>query len=236
MRSRRTFTREQRDRILILLLVILGLLAFPLLGSMLTPVTPPAVTPTELPSVTAVVAASVPTETSTPLPTDTATATTTVTPTLPRATPTLPTRVYLQAFRLVYTANPSASLNSAPSLLYENGSDVFQVMERRGDYVRLQTLDGARTLWTAEQNISLSPPSAPQYDFSVRGRQVQLAGAAGLACQHKGSASPPLDPCDPLFGITNVTLTAHITSGPVSVYLADVNGKTYFLLPESGTL
>lgn len=238
MKSRLTFTPEQRDRILILLLVILGLLAFPLLGSILTNQDAPVSTPAALPSVAAGVPA---TETPAPSPTlapSTAAAAVPATssPTVAAATPTLPARVYLQPFRQVFTAEPTAGLYSAPSLLYENGSDVFQVMERQGNYLRVQTLNGARSLWTAEQNISLSPPSAPQYDFSVRGRKVQLAGAAGLACLHQGNASPPLDPCESLFGITNATLTARITSGPVSLYLADVNGKTYYLLPEAGTL
>ncbi len=236
MKSYLTFTPEQRDRILILLLVLLGLLAFPLLGSILTNTSAPQITPAELPSVTSVAVAPPATETTTPLPTSTATASPTSSPTLPAATPTLPARVYLQPFRQVFTANPSSGLYSVPSLLYENGSDVFRVMQRQGSYLQLETLDGARSLWTAEQNISLNPPPAPQYDFGVRGRKVQLSGAAGLACLHQGNASPPLDRCESLFGITNATLTARITSGPVSLYLADVDGKTYFLLPEAGTL
>lgn len=239
-KSRLAFTPEQRDRIVILLLVVLGLLAFPLLGSILThqnaparvDVSPSITTPTGTPFVASAVSTGTPEPTQTATPTRRPTGTATA---LPRVSPTFPPRVYLAPFRQVFIANPS-NLSAAPALLYENGSDVFRVVERQGAYVRLQTLDGGLSLWTAEENIALNPPPAPQYDFSVRGKIVGLAGAAGLACPHQGNASPPLDPCESLFGISSATLTAHITTGPVSLYLADVNGKTYFLLPEAGTL
>ena len=236
---------QRRDLIAAISLLVLLLIAFPLLSSILGNWSAPqamiAQSPTRTPTITAPAATPTitPTETETPQPTltDTATATATFAPTAtPTNTPTATplARVYLLPFRQVFAVGQTQPSTSTPILLYENGSDVFQVIGRQSSFVRLQTLDARLNFWTAAENTSPMPPAAPQYDFTVRGKTVRLTGATGLACLHEGNAIPPLSPCQPLASVSTATLTARITAGlSTSLYLADINGRTYFLTPAS---
>ncbi len=161
-------------------------------------------------------------------PTSTALPTATASPT---PTPTLLPRVYLLPFRPVYlgSAPPAAD---APFTLYESGSDVFRTVEQQGTFVRLQTLDGRTGFWTAAANLSPAPPAAPTYDFSVRGRTVPLSGS-GYACIHEANVVPALGACQPLSTLQSATLTARVTAGSVSVYLAESGGRTYYIVTDN---
>ncbi|CAG1008419.1 hypothetical protein ANAEL_03663 [Anaerolineales bacterium] len=150
------------------------------------------------------------------------------------ATPTpFPSRVYLFPFRHVFALGMSQPITPTQILLYENGSDVFQMIDQQGEFVRLQTRDGAKDFWTPGVNIALEPPPAAQSDFSVRGRIARLNDAAGFACLHDDNAAPPLSVCQSPPGFASATLVARVTSSAIQFYLAEVNGKMYFLSPDA---
>ncbi len=254
-----TIPTIQRDHIVVIALLTLALVAFPLLGSLLTDWTPrppaaiaavqtptaplvapiaPTVTSTPLAPISAVMPTLAPTpaDTSTPAPpTATPSPSLTPSPTVPpqtaTPTPTLLPRVYVLPFRPVYLGSAPPAPD-APFLLYESGSDVFRTMEQQGTYVHLQALNGPTSFWTAQTNLSPSPPAAPSYDFTVRGRTVRLGGT-GYACLHEANVVPPLAPCQPLANFSTATLNARITSGSVSLYLAEIGGRSYYLLTDN---
>jgi hypothetical protein len=150
------------------------------------------------------------------------------------ATPTpLPARVYILPFRQVFAVGAGQPITATPFLLYENGTDVFQMIDRQAPFVRLQTLDGTIHFWTAEENISLAPPQAAQADFSVRGKSARLKPGIGFACVRNDNAAPPLSACQNPHTLTTAILISHITSDAVEYYLADVNGKNYYISPDA---
>ncbi len=227
---------QRRDLIAAVSLLVLLLIALPLIGSLLTNWFAPnpaasqgALSTTGTPTV-------IPTSPITPTAQPTATATLSPTPTTVPVTPsaTEPARVYLIPFRQVFAIGSTQPTPVTPTLLYENGSDVFQVVDRQATFVRLQTMDGRVNFWTDVNSITQTPPQSPQYDFSVRGKTAQLANAAGLACVHEVNSSPPFSICQPLSNFSTATLTARIFSSANMLYLADIDGKTYFLLPGAG--
>ncbi|MBI4788620.1 MAG: hypothetical protein HY782_16430 [Chloroflexi bacterium] len=235
---------ERRDLIAAISLLVLLLIAFPVLGSILGNWFAPNLATARIATQTPTISPTArPTETDTPEPTLTATATATETLTpiaRPTSTPT-PTppatplaRLYLIPFRQVFAVGQSQPLTSTPVLLYENGSDVFYIVGQQSNFVRLQTLDGRMNFWTRAENTSATPPQAPQYDFTVRGKTARLGVTDGLACLHEGNLIPPLSPCQPLSSFSTATLTARITSGfTTALYLAEINGRAYFLTPAS---
>lgn len=229
---------QRRDLVAAAALITLLVIALPLIGSLLgnwfaprapdsqaamdASTTPDARATTIETSATPEITATLPpTTTFVPLPPGTRTA-------------TPPARVYLLPFRQVFAIGQPQPAPITPALLYENGSDIFQVMDRQAGYVRLQTLDARMNFWTGAENISPSPPASPQYDFTVRGKTAQLTNAAGLACMHELNSSPPFSICQPLSNFPTATLTARIFSSSSLLYLAEIGGKPYFLLPGAG--
>lgn len=229
---------QRRDLIAAVSLLALLVIALPLIGSLLGNWFAPQASGT----LVALGASMTPTQQTaagdTPIPPE-VTATLPPVPTSERppqgtqsATP--PARIYLVPFRQVFAIGQPQPSPVTPAMLYENGSDLFQVLDRQAGYVRLQTLDARMNFWTGAENISLSPPTPPQYDFTVRGKTAQLANTGGLACIHEANSNPPFSICQPLSNFPTATLTARIFSGSSLLYLADIGGKPYFLLPGAG--
>ena len=225
---------KARDVIAFLVLCAVGALACPLLGSLLGGATPA--------TLGAFIARATPTltPTATPPATSTATRPPTATPTLAPpstiaqgATPTITPlpRVYLLPFRRVFSVGQAQPLTDAPFLLYETGSDQFQIIGQQGTNVRLQTLDGRMNFWTARENISTIPPVAAEYDYSARGKTARLA-PSGFMCLHSEMPTPVFSICQPQPGFSSVRVIAKITAGHIVFYLVEINGKNYFVPPE----
>ncbi|HEX9075696.1 MAG TPA: hypothetical protein VF932_07935 [Anaerolineae bacterium] len=229
---------QRRDLFAAVTLLALLVIALPLIGSLLGNwFAPSAAGPQAALDATMTPAARTTTIETPPPPEVTATlpATPTFVPLPPGTRPaTPPARVYLVPFRQVFAIGQPQPAPVTPALLYENGSDIFQVMDRQAGYVRLQTSDARMNFWTGAENISPSPPAAPQYDFTVRGKTAQLANATGLACMHELNSNPPFSICQPLSNFPTATLTARIFSSSSLLYLADIGGKPYYLLPGVG--
>ncbi len=213
-----------RDVLAIFALFAVFALACPLLGSLLGGTTPatigafsarvlPTLTPTETPS---------------------ATHTPTVAPTFaPTDTPpiTLLPRVYLLPLRRAFSVGHAQPQTDAPFLLYEDGSDQFQMIGQQGANVRLQTLDGRMNFWTARENISTIPPVAAEYDYSARGKTARLV-PSGFVCLHSEMPAPVFSICQPQPGFSSARVIAKITAGHIVFYLVEINGKNYFVPPE----
>ena len=71
----------------------------------------------------------------------------------PGVTPTLAARVFLLPFRQVFAIGLAEPITRTTFLLYENGTDVFKMIDQRGAYTRLQTLDAKMNFWTASENV-----------------------------------------------------------------------------------
>ncbi|MBI5304430.1 MAG: hypothetical protein HY868_20020 [Chloroflexi bacterium] len=150
-----------------------------------------------------------------------------------RAQPTALARVYLTPFRQVFAIGASEPLTTTQVLMYENGTDVFQLIGRRDAFAHLQTLDASMTFWTARENVVYTPPIAAQYDFTDRGKTARLDRARGMACLHKDDAAPPLSVCQSPTGLTSATLIARITAQDAAFFLVEVDGRNYFVSPEA---
>ena len=212
---------KTRDLIAVLALCAIFALVCPLLGSLLGGANPatlgafsaratPTLTPTETRTVTLT-----PTTTPPPPPTE-----------MPVATP-LP-RVYLLPLRRVFSIGQTSPQTDAPFLLYETGSDLFQLLGQQGANVRLQTLDGRMNFWTARENISTIPPVAAEYDYSGRDKTARLA-SSGFVCLHSEMPAPVFSICQPQPGLSSARLIAKITAGHIVFYLVEFNGKNYFV-------
>jgi hypothetical protein len=234
-----------------LALIALLLLGFPLLislfgslenslhasGLKVTPTeSPPAATwtptvastPTPTPTTTF-------TASPTPSPTATETATPTATPTpttTPSSTPTptdtatatpLP-QVYLLPFVQVFAVGHPEPGDSTQVLLYEGGSDVFEILGTEGDLSRLETQDGGLSFWTATDNVSPGQPLAAQYDYSVKGRTAKLSGSSVLACAYNDRPKLAFGACQQLNNASTAVLNARVIAGPTALYIAQING------------
>jgi hypothetical protein len=218
----------RRDFFAVFVLFAICALACPILGSLLSESTPA--------TIGAFIARATPTltPTETPTGTPTATRTPTVTPTFaPTETPTITPlpRVYLLPLRRVFSIGQAQPQTDAPFLLYETGSDQFQMIGQQGTNVRLQTLDGRMNFWTARENTSTIPPVAAEYDYGVRGKTARLA-VSGFVCLHSEMPAPVFSICQPQPGLSSARLIAKITAGHVVFYLVEVNSKNYFVPSE----
>lgn len=140
-----------------------------------------------------------------------------------------PPRVYVLPLRPVFAIGQAEPISGADFLLYEGGSDVFYVIGRQGGWVRLQTLDGTLNFWTASENISTTPPSAAQYDFANRGKVIRLAPQTVFACLHEDAPPPVFAMCQPPPNVSSAKLIAKITADTVTMYLVEIEGKSYFV-------
>jgi len=150
----------------------------------------------------------------------------------PIGTSTPAPRVYLLPFRQVFAIGQSRPITPSAFLLYENGTDVFQLIEQQGAFARLQTLDGKLSFWTPADNVSTTAPAAAQYDFSGRGKTIRLIPSTGYACLHEDAPPPTFSTCQPLPNFSSAKLTAKITSGSVIMYLVEIDSKNYYAPPE----
>jgi hypothetical protein len=151
-----------------------------------------------------------------------------------RVMPTpLPSRVFLLPLRQVFAVGETQPLTSTRFLLYEGGTDVFQMIERRDAFVRLQTLDANFNFWTQNENVSLLPPLATQSDFSARGKSARINGATGFACLQNANASPAFALCQKPATLARATVIALFASDAVQVYFVEADGQNYFLAPET---
>ena len=217
---------KTRDLIAVFALAAIGALACPLLGSLLggtTPATIGAFSARVLPTLTPT---ETPTATNTPTLAPPSTVAQGETPTI---TP-LP-RVYLLALRRVFSVGQAQPQTDAPFLLYEGGSDQFQMIGQQGTNVRLQTLDGRMNFWTARENISTIPPVAAEYDYSVRGKTARLA-SSGFVCLRSEMPAPVFSICQPQPGLSSARVIAKMAAGHIVFYLVEINGKNYFVPPE----
>lgn len=148
------------------------------------------------------------------------------------SSPTPAPRVYLLPFRQIFAIGQTQPITRTPFLLYENGTDVFQVIGQQGEFARLQTLDGKMNFWTMAENVSATPPIPAQYDFSGRDKTMRLVPSTGYACLHEEAPPPVFSTCQLLPNFATAKLIAKITSGPILVYLGEIDGKSYFLPPE----
>ncbi len=219
---------SRRSLIAVLALLALLLIAFPVFGSISSDVfRQPTATPTSTRTAT-------PTATFTPTSTPTATATWTPTPTFTPTATSTPTplprpRVYLLPFVQVFAVGEPHPTNSAQVLMYEGGTDVFELIAVEGALARLQTLDGSVNFWTGGSSLSTVPPPAAQYDYGVRGKTARLAGSSVFACTYSSQPALAFGTCQQLFSVSIATLEAHITTGTTSLYLADINGVRYLI-------
>ena len=193
-----------RDSIIILALVVIALLGFPVVGLLVSDATPV--------SILHINATRAPIET---------------------ATPQSAARVYLVPFRQAFAIGLAQPITRTNFSLYENGTDVFQLVSKQGAYTRLQTLDGKLNFWTLAENVATTPPTSAQYDFSVGGKSVRLAPQISYACLHEDTPPPVFSVCQQLPNLANAKLVAKITSGAVTMYLIQVENKNYFVPPES---
>lgn len=247
---------SRRNLIAVLALLALLALAFPLLvsifGELVTANSPSAPTKTKvalqlIPTSTATTTPTstltpslTPTSTSTATATSTATFTPTSTPTsTPTATstptPTPRPRVYLAPFVQVFAVGQPQPTNSSQVLMYSGGADVFEVSATQGTFVRLQTLDGNLSFWTASGNISAVQPPAAQYDYSVRGRTARLSTASVFACVYDDRPTLAFGPCQQLNNISTAILNARVTAGGSPFYIALINGVLY-VIPANAIL
>jgi len=192
-----------RDFFIVLALAIIALLCFPLVGLALSDVTP----------------ASILQAFATPTP-------------IEPATPTSLPRAYLLPFRQAFAIGQAVPITRTNFLLYENGTDVFHIVGKQAGFTRLQTIDGKMNFWTASENISTAPPTSAQYDFANRGKTIRLVPQTGYACLHEDAPPPVFASCQALPNFTTAQLTARITSGTVTMFLVEIDGKSYFVPPE----
>jgi hypothetical protein len=150
----------------------------------------------------------------------------------PIGTSTPAPHAYLLPFRQVFAIGQSRPISPSAFLLYENGTDVFQLIEQQGAFARLQTLDGKLSFWTAAENVSMNAPTAAQYDFSGRGKTIRLIPSTGYACLHEDAPPPTFSTCQSLPNFSSAKLTAKITSGPVIIYLVEIDNKNYYAPPD----
>jgi hypothetical protein len=150
----------------------------------------------------------------------------------PGVTPTLAARAYLLPFRQVFAIGLAEPMTRTTFLLYENGTDVFQMIDQRGANTRLQTLDAKMNFWTATENVSLTPTASAQYDLSGRNKVLRLIPATGYACLHEDAPPPLFSTCQPLPNFSSARLSGKMTSGSVVVYLVEIDGKAYYVPPE----
>ncbi|MEW5718367.1 MAG: hypothetical protein AB1817_07075, partial [Chloroflexota bacterium] len=200
---------KARDVIAVFGLFAIFALACPLLGSLLGGTTPAAIG--------AFIARATPTVTMTPSITPSPTIAPTLAPPSTAAqggTPTITPlpRVYLLPLRRVFSVGQTQPQTNAPFLLYETGSDQFQLIGQQSTYVRLQTLNGRMNFWTARENISTIPPVAAEYDYSARGRTARLT-ASGFVCLRSEMPAPVFSICQPQPGLSSARVIAKITSG-----------------------
>ncbi len=224
----------RRDAFAVLILFAVFVCACPVLVSLfggeatliaLVATVTPLPTDTPTPSAT-------PTLTPTPTPTFTPTRTATPAPTLtPTATP-LP-RVYVLPFRRVFAIGQNSPASEAPFLLYENGGDAFELIGQQGNALRLQTLDGRMNFWATRDNLSTIPPPQAEFDFTVRGKTLRFAPGAGYVCVHADSPPPAFAVCQPNAGLTTARVTARIVAGHITIYLVELNGKSYYVPLEA---
>ncbi len=220
--------RTRKDFFAVFVLFAVFALTCPLLGSLLGGTTPATIGAFVAPATLTL------TPTATPSATSTVTRTPTVTPTLaPTETPTITPqpRVYLLPLRRVFSVGQAQPQTDAPFLLYETGSDQFQLIGQQGTNVRLQTLDGRMNFWTARENISTIPPVAPEYDYSARGKTARLA-SSGFVCLRSEMPAPVFSICQPQPGFSSARVIAKITAGHIVFYLVEINGKNYFAPTE----
>lgn len=150
----------------------------------------------------------------------------------PIGTSTPAPRAYVLPFRQVFAIGQSGPITPSTFLLYENGTDVFQLIGQQGAYSRLQTLDGKMSFWTATENVSTSAPTAAQYDFSGRGKTIRLIPSTGYICLHEEAPPPTFSTCQALPNFSSAILTAKITSGSVIMYLVEIDNKNYYAPTE----
>ncbi len=248
-----------RSVLTVVALLLLILLAFPLLASLFggglglsgvgTDASPSLPDTTPLPTAIPVTPATstppptlTPTVTLTPTPTLTSTPTLTPTPTststpTPTPTPTFtltPTstpfpRVYLLPFIQVFAVGKADPSASGTVLMYEGGSDVFEVLAVQGGLERLQTTDAKMNFWTGSDNVSPSLPTQAVSDFSVRGRSALVPPGSVFACAYNSRPSLAFGSCLRINGVTNATLIARIQVRQSSLYLADIKGAEYIV-------
>lgn len=144
-----------------------------------------------------------------------------------------PPRVYVLPLRQVFALGQANPITDTAFLLYEGGSDVFYLIARQGGWVRLQTLDSTLNFWTASENISTTPPSAAQYDFANRGKAVRLVSQTGFACVHEEASPPVFAICQPSPNFSAGKWIAKITANEVTLYLIEIEGKSYFVPPAN---
>lgn len=234
----------------VLALAVLLLIAFPLLvsifgelpsapsGSGAPPVIAGLPTPSASPTASATLTASLtasatPTLTTTPSDTPTPSPTPTVTPSVtPSSTPTptntatatpLP-RVYLLPFVQVFAVGLAQPVGSTQVLMYDGGSDVFEVLSVQRDLMRMRTISGGMSFWTASGNISLTQPEPAQYDYSVKGRAARLTGSPFLACTYNDHPTLAFGACQQLGTVSSAVLNARVIAGTTQLYIAQING------------
>ena len=206
----------KRDSILVIALALIALACFPLLGLVFSNATPQPI------------AQIIATETPTTVPTAIVTATPTVS-----LSPTPFPRAYLLPFRQVFAIGQSQPVTGTTTLLYENGTDVFLLIGRQDKYAHLQTPDGKLSFWTAAENVSTGSPASAQYDLSGRGKTIRLVPSVGYACLHEDAPPPTFSTCKPSPDFSSAKLVAKITSGSVTMYLVEIDGKNYYMPPET---
>ncbi len=140
-------------------------------------------------------------------------------------------RVYVLPFRQVFAIGQSQPITPSAFLLYENGTDVFQLIGQQGTFDHLQTSDGKLSFWTAAENVS-SAPVAAQYDLSGRGKTIRLIPSTGYACLHEDAPPPTFSTCQLLPNFSSAKLNAKIMSGSVMMYLVEIDSKTYYMPPD----
>jgi hypothetical protein len=241
---------SHRQLIASVALLALLLLAFPLLVSIFADLegTSPVESQTQAaaspPRIEAPTASSTATSTVTPSLTPTSTATPTLTPSLtpsPTPTPSLtptstatptPTplpRVYLFPFVQVFSMGQPQPSSSTQVLMYDGGTDVFEVLATQGTFTRAQTLDGSLTFWTASTNASPVQPPAAIYDYSFRGRTAKLSQSSVFACAYNESPTVAFGACKQLNNSSTVVLVAHLIAGTNPLYIARINGAAYVI-------
>lgn len=148
-------------------------------------------------------------------------------------TPTVAPRAYLLPFRQAFAINQAAPITQTNFWLYENGTDVFHVIDQQDKFTRLETRDGKLNFWTTTESISNTPPESAVYDFANRGKTIRLVPQTGFACLHEDAPPPVFAACQPLPNFSTAQLAAKITAGAMTIYLVEIDGKNYFLPPEN---
>ena len=195
---------SNRDSILVFTLVLIVLACLPILGLLFSNLTPESIALTR--------ATATPTEIISPTPAP---------------------RVYLLPFRPVFAIGQTQPITSTNFLLYENGTDAFLLVGRQDQFARLQTLDSKMSFWTAAENVATGAPVPAQYDFSGRDKTIRLVPSVGYACLHEEAPPPTFSACQASPNFSSAKLTAKITSGAVIIYLIEIDGKNYYVPPDS---